>query len=66
MSCQDMEVDNDKSLEEVGFVPSGVARTPEGQAHVRQEMQQRKLQVFFFDIAFILVEDGGRPHTINF
>ena len=65
MSCQDMEVDNDKSLEEVGFVPSAVARTSEGQAHVRQEMQQRKLQVFF-DIAFILVEDGGRPHTINF
>ena len=44
--AKDMEVDSDKSLEEVGFVPSGVARTPEGQAHVRQEMQQKKLQVF--------------------
>ena len=70
MSCQDMEVDSDKSLEEVGFVPSAVSDSAGWHEPLRVkhmcDKKCNKKSFKFFDIAFILVEDGGRPHTINF
>ena len=47
-----MEVDNDKSLEEMGFVPSVVSDL--------QAVQRRGLH-FLKGIAAVLVEDDGKP-----
>ena len=65
MSCQDMEVDDDESLEEMGSVPSAVSDSAGWHEPLRVKHMCDKESFKFFDIAFILVEDGGRPHTIN-
>ena len=54
---QDMEVYDDKSLEEMGFVPSAVSDLATRSAPKRASS--------FFDIAAILVEDDVKPHTIK-
>ena len=65
-SCQGMEVDDYKSLKKLSSVPSGVSdsagwREPLslGHAHATKRLQ------FVKHLATIVVEEDGKPHTIN-
>ena len=70
MSCQDMEVEKVKSLEEMGVVPSAVShpsgrQDPSGSTScVTRSSAKTVPSVHVF--AAIVVEDGGNPHTIDF
>ena len=66
----DMEADSNKSMEEFGFVSSAVSDSAKWCEPLRVENicdQKGKEKGFkFYDVAAILVEDNGKPHTINF
>ena len=66
---QDMEVDNNKNLEEIGFVQSAVNESAGWHETLRfNRMCDKKCNAVDFkiyEIASILVEDDGKPHTIN-
>ena len=58
----DIEVDENKSLEELGFVPSVVSDSPEWRDTLRVKFMCEKK---FYDIGAILAEDDGLLQTIN-
>ena len=63
VSYQDMEVDDDKRLEELGFVPSVV-----GEPFRVKHMCDKKCKDMGFnfdDLAAIVTEEVDTPHTIN-
>ena len=62
VSCQDMEVDNDKSLEEMGFVPTAVGE-PSGAKYMHDKKCKGE-GVEFCDLAAIVVGEDGKLHTI--
>ena len=64
-SCQDMEVDNDKSLEVMGFVPSAVSKSAGWHEPLRVTRSATKRASMFYDLAATLVEDDGNPDTIT-
>ena len=45
VSCQGMEVDDDKSLEELGFVPSAVGEPLRVKQMCDKEVQRKELQL---------------------
>ena len=65
----DVEVDLNKSLEELSFVPSVVSDSARWRDSFRVkymcDKKCNKEGFKFCDIAPILVEDDGKPHTIN-
>ena len=70
--CLDLDVGSDKSLEKMGFLPGAVSdsavwREPLNVKYMCDNMcNEEGFKFFFFDIAAIVVEDDGKPHTINF
>ena len=63
VSCQNMVVDDTKSLEEMGFVPSAVGEPP-WVKHVCDKSCKERLKNSM-RLAAIVTEEGGTPHTIN-
>ena len=63
VSCQDMEVDENKSLEEMGFVPSSVNEPFRVNHMCDKKRYEREFK--FYQLAAIVTEEGGTPHTIN-
>ena len=68
-SCQqtDMEKDNDKSLEDLGFVTRAVSDSAGWHEPLKCMCDQKRNEESFKlnDIASILVEDDGKPHKVN-
>ena len=66
---QDMEVDDDKSSEEMGFVPSGVIDSAGWRETLRVKcMCGKKCEeesFKFYGLENIVDEEDGKPHTIN-
>ena len=65
----DMEVDKEEGMEELTFVPSAVSDSAGWHEPLRVkymcDQKCNKEGFKFYDIAAILVEDDGKPHTIN-
>ena len=67
-SCQqnDLEVDRDEGMEESSLVPSAIVdATGWHKARFMCDNRCKREGFDFFDIAVMLAEDEGRPHTIN-
>ena len=67
-SCQqnDMEVDRDEGMEESSLVPSAIVdATGWHKARFMCNNRCKREGFDLFDMAAILAEDEGRPHTIN-
>ena len=70
-SCQQngMEVDEEEGMEDLTFVPSAVSDWAGWHEPLRVkymcDQKCNKEGFKFYDIAAILVEDDGKPHTIN-
>ena len=64
-----MEVDDDKSMEEMGFVPSGVSDSAGWRELLRVKntcgKKCEKESFKFYGLASIVEEEDGKPHTIN-
>ena len=56
MSYQEMEVDDNKNLEEASFFGSNTCATKNG---------TKRSSSFLKEIAAIVTEERGMPHTIN-
>ena len=63
VSCQDMEVDDNKSLEEMGFVPSAAGELLRVTHMCDKKGDERGFK--FCELAAVVTEEGGTKHTIN-
>ena len=73
VSCQDMEVDDDKCLEEMGFVPSAMSESAGWHEPLRDKLlwdkkcneEGVKFLLQKNDLASIVVEADGNLYMIN-
>ena len=63
VSYQDMEVDDDKRLEELGFLPSAVGVTLRVKHMCDKKCKDMGFK--FYDLAAIVTEEVDTPHTTN-